>query len=438
MRPSKYFSEQFGFSFIEGLVASGLLVLAALALGYGVAATTRGREKALVVSDSMAVDSMVVSALQNANSFVAYVDMLKLGDIDQFKANFRLDTPGWGAGFVRVGSTKFRRDHSLCTGCSDWVYNVVLDVEMLSAPPNVRYGFAYAVIANSQMAAMAGLGSQPDATGLHFPLADYKLIIPESLLSETLRCASDEIAAYGLDLQTADLKCWKGPQFPNDACPSGTIPVGLQVNVDRITFKCQPLFHLSCGNMYAMNGMVPTVLAQVSATPSLAGSCVFVAQQSVPARSNASTASVAEGVIGVTQIGSEFYGTFCPLGYRAIIEECTALLGPTPTSPTRCPTGYPNACPTPAMDPTVPNGAWYGAAATYDGALVRPVIPVAADRVVSGDASLITNPTDPNINKAFCRLNNPVQASGAGWSGSVRMRIRCDSAYAEFVPPTLL
>ena len=439
MQHAKYLFNAKGFSLVEGMIAASLVVASAVALGNAIMATYQSREKALIVSDAMELDSIVVNSLQNVNSFITYVPMLKLGNLEQFKIDFRLSSPTWGGGQLQIGNTKFRKDKSVCTNCSEqeWAYRLVLDVAMLSPPPNVAYGFAYHIEANGQTSTMGSLGF-PTTDGVHFALSSYKMMIPETLFSQSLRCAADGIIASGVDLTTGQMHCWKQPNIPGDHCAAGSIPIGLQIVADRIAFKCLPMRSLGCDDLYVVNRLSPSTLGLLTATPTLAGSCVFIAQDSVPAKSNPATANIGQGVTGTTLIGGELYGTFCPQGYRAVIEECTAILGATATTPSRCPTGYPNSCPTSVQDPAVPDGAWYGAAATYDGPLVSPVIPAPQDRIVKGDGSTIYDPLSPNLNKAFCRLNNPVQAGGAGWSGNVRMRVRCDLVVAKYSEPKFL
>lgn len=437
-----------GQGIVETLMGGAIIGVTAVGLGVAINSMAKSRAKTQAVSNAVALESTVVGTLQDPTIYANYKTELKNGQIDQFRSNFRMPTPGWGGGSIGIGNTAFTQSGNTCTGFptnKDCVINLNLQVTSTGGTPPT-YAFAYQIQTNGNNVNMVPLGSAAtdsngDGYGDTFAADAYRMIVPSSIFNEDIGCEAGGIAASGFDFDSGKLLCLS--LNPTSlTCPAGQYPVGLELDPDNqkvIRFKCQALHQIGCDNgsspndrYYGLNKFDPAALA--SGSPLTGSECVFVARTTEPALTgpvgsavagsrplagtNGSGASYRYGIKGP---GGEAYGTFCPVGYNARITLCQAVLDNTPGMPPRCPTGFPRNC-TGETNPDWQAGVWYGPAATYDGPLVAPVNVGQAIGEVSG-------------NKARCYLNNSGQPPNAGWTGYVNMAVVCE-ADTNVYPPT--
>lgn len=399
-----------GFSLIDILMASLIISVAAAGLGVAVNSSVSTRQKLDVVNNMVAVESLLIEQLQNPDVFKepTYIAALTKRDLTTFRSQFVLSMPEWGNAQFRLtgptAATRYRRNGSVCSaGCTDWIFQLSFDIRETSSSPNPpAYAFAYNLSANPEVASMPSMGMpQP------FTTASYQIVLPaKSFLGDDTCDASTDVGMTGFNFQTGQAICLHKPTL---SCPLGSFASGLKTFPETGTepplgleYSCQRIQKVECPLGYALTLLKPAELdiRNHAAPVTDKAACVFMAVD----QENSPT--------GVIRAESGISGTFCHNGYDALIVSCRGYVARTDKTPDPCPVGAPvGAC------PLIEDGAWYGAPATYEGSPVPPYIPPAHLRAIASRPG--------GRNTASCVLNNPPQASGAGWTGYVELEVRC-------------
>jgi len=417
---------QRGIGIVEGLVGSVIVGITAVGLGVSINMMAKARIKTQSVSGAVALESVIINALQDPETYRPFQAILKAGDINRVRSELFLPAPSWGNGQLRpsLSGQFFSMDGSTCSGGFSnkaCVLSLKFDVRMDTPAPNPSYSFAYSIETNNEVVVMAPIGVPPSP---NFRSEDYKLAMPSSVVNDELIACEETnaIAANGFDFDTGRLHCLEAPRLgaspSGDDCPVGSFPVALTLSGNRVVFQCQALRSVSCNDaFYALNNFMPSSLDPRNPslpTQTANSRCDFTGQTTVTARTGPSysrlpltgTSGMVRSAYGVTN------GIFCPTGYRARIVSCTANVAVTANTPAnQCPTGYPLAC------PPAPAGTWYGATGGYADPLVSPINVGQTLSSVSGQ-------------RATCVLRNggqPGMANNqAGWSGFINMSVACD------------
>jgi hypothetical protein len=312
-----------GFTIIEILVASSLILMSGVFLASSYEAYGDASEKVNLVIQAGNLESAVVQSFSDAANFSGQEATLRAGNLpNPLNMGIRIgantvNIPLTGNGII--ASQFFQKDLTTCAGFSDvCIYRLELAVlivqRVFGSPPSSldEFAFAYRITINPNLdvARIGNLGVTHN--NINFSNADYIHYLPRDLYRLNLgSCtASGQIAMHGFDRDTGEAVCLNEP-VASDSCGDGQIAKSLQFepNGNRLRLNCVDLNQtFTCPPHYSFVRLVPAQLDNGSPGNNW---CIHTA---------AST-----GTHPNTYSGVQISGQICPAGY-SVSNSCTSLV----------------------------------------------------------------------------------------------------------------
>lgn len=295
-----------GFGIVEALAAGAIVSISALGLGVSLNKMAQTKSKIHSVTNAMALESSLQTALQEKNSYQAMAADLAKGNANLSSMTLAFNVPvddHFKSVQVNVGQeVYFDREGGTCTACMNdksWAYKLKVDGKIVSTSGVPIYAMAYKVDFNSDMTTMAGLGSTGSGS---FTDADFKWVIPPSAYMQTTSSScytsidptdpdtTPKLLVTGINKDTGELQC---ARFPDTQCAADEVAKSWVVNQSNghIKLNCQKVPQSAGCPVLAPGGYDYAVqsIDKVSTSTGLGinmdsphGLCVFTAEYAHP------------------------------------------------------------------------------------------------------------------------------------------------------------
>jgi type II secretory pathway pseudopilin PulG len=404
-------TNQKGVSLPEALMGALILSIALGGLGVSIQQYSQAKEKTELVSQTISVESRLLSALSNADNYTPEIReaLTQAGSGNLPSFNVRLPAESGEIMIPSNGTFFLSRNGEACTGFSDENCWFRIDVTFGRGPNGL--GYSYNITPNDSIKTKLPEDSQ-SLLAINGTDA-YQAKIPADFVrsSTTATCATDATIT-GMDRDTGAVQCLTLPT-PSDNCPDGSFARGLRVDGSRLVLDCRPVTQeLSCPTNYSLRAFSTVQLAQGFKS----GTCLWVAQDSENRGSFA---------------GGSIVGEVCPPHYH-VTNQCSlqVLTSQSGYCQKTCYTsgspGNPSA--TPPVPPTPPT--------PYDCSYALPAVA----------GSLIDNTATGNGQREVnCSVTTPTQLADPGdcddftpavWEAQATFTANCqiDSTVVKEVP----
>jgi hypothetical protein len=396
----KTFKSQKGFSIAEGLVASGIVAVAAMGLGVSMGQMGKTRLKVKAVSSALSIESALQAKLQDASTYSAIADDLSAGSTSTLLSlNIPLEVPIENTvktPVIVIGQDiYFDRDVNTCTTCvtnNDWLLRLRVDAQKKTGTAFPIYAMAYRIDFNNDSTTLTTIGTQ-NISG--FVSADYKWAIPPEAYvnSSLIPCdpANKEVFITGMNKVTGQAYCIQLAE--TTSCGTDQVADGWRIVAGKLQIHCKPLNVATISaSPYSVQNFNPS-----TGDTAITGTAVALTESPWPLQT-------ASG-FPVPYTGRSVVGPVCPPNYN-FVGTCTTV------GTTSWP-GYTNVgCP----------------AGQTGGPVWSPVSP-------TGVGAVTNSSSGANVS---CALANPVQPTGsgydAGWDANIQVSGTCVINIPETVP----
>jgi hypothetical protein len=391
-------SNQKGVSLSEALIGALILSIGLGGLGVTIQQYSQAKEKTELVSQTISVESRLLSALSNAENYSpeirAALSQSGSGSPTGGPANLppftvRLPTETGEISIPSNGTFFLSRTGEQCSGFTDENCWFRIDVAFGRGPNGL--GYSYNITPNDSIKTKLPQDSQSLLSINGTDVFQAKIPADFVRSSTAATCATDATIT-GMDRDTGAVQCLTLPTA-SDNCPDGSFARGLRVDGSRLVLDCRPgTQELACPANYSLRAFSTVQLAQGVKN----GTCLWVAQDS-ESRGNLAGGSIA--------------GEVCPANYH-VTNRCalqvvatqngycqktcwTAGSPGSPASPGN-PLAVPPIPPVPAVPavPPAPYDCSYALPAVA-GSLVDNTVTGNGNRVVNCSVTTPVQPTDP-------------------------------------------
>lgn len=406
---------QKGATFLEGIIAAGIITFGGLALGTSFYKVVQTRTKTQTVATAVAFESAILRALNDTNTFTeAQRQQMSRGEMPSLSLtlpdfpNATLPVDGQAYCFnrqgTRVSATSF--DDSSC--------NFMAQVAIMLEPASNSFRVAYRIDVNPNLVQVGRMGEMSGTNG--FDASDYSHAISiQNYASDVLsQCGPGELGVKAFNRDTGQVVCFNRPQLN---CPDGTLPKSLYYTTSTggagsVELECESSQSIGCPSNYSLRGFVP---ASFDRRNPKSGTCVYTAKT--------------QDVWPVTfrsARGFSLIGLVCPQNYVFTTSGSTCSINPatvTSTNGTCEEDSWALSCGAWEVDPGDSTRERRWCDYKVDGTRSVAASP--------GTASFVPR---PNPREAFCQLQIPRQTCGSTWNAGVQMRINCRLTLPESMP----
>jgi Tfp pilus assembly protein PilV len=293
-----------GFTITEVLVAAVIIAVSGLGLASAMQHLNFSRKKTQMISQTVALESSLISAIQDPNSYSSNAALLTamssgqnitdaLQPTLQVSVYSNTQSTEISTPIVAGGAPiYYDKNNDVTTAAGDWMSSVTLS--KLAKVQNL-YAYNYQIKGNPAVASIPILGAStvtaPTSNAGSIPIPKESLQFASS--AQTTSCtAANDLAMLGLG-QDGNPICIRRAE---GKCPSTSISKGFSLVLRgqsplaySYEFQCQPLRHLSCptqvvdggvdltmNNPYALQSFVPNSLDESQGSAGV-GTCVFLA-----------------------------------------------------------------------------------------------------------------------------------------------------------------
>lgn len=384
---------QDGFSILETLIAGVIVAATALGLGMAISFLQKSRQKTEIVSQSIAVEAAIFTALQDPTNYKNAVAGSPNQTASTDLSNGNLPSTAFTISVMlepaipanpplvpvdipakvfpitiypnQPSTVQLDKNMNLCAGCPDWT--VQASVSPVHKNPAGIFEYAYQIQGNPKLVNMASTGA---ANINSLAESDYTIIIPDASYdsSAATTCDPGSLAMSGID--KAKAYCLYPPQ---QKCPPKTIAKGYQLvpysakpGSYSVELNCSPIRFMTCPsqvmisnvasgvmgtNAYALQNFLPNNLDPNNVNPGTSGAapsgtCIFLGKST----------SDPQPVSPVTMPGGMGWDTgACPPHYHInqTTAGCTMLPDPYPGDLV-CPDGATQTTPLPTKQISFP------------------------------------------------------------------------------------
>jgi type II secretory pathway pseudopilin PulG len=281
-----------GFTIVQVLVSLAVLGIALKGLSSFMSYMDRSTRRAQVISTMMALEGMILGALEDPGSYPAtYPSGSDQNARDQyFYSNFQLvyhDAPQPVILGRADGQTQsaFSVKGDPCA-ISQWGRGSCLVRVSFSVTPNPATTPPPRVFAaNYTIEVAPGFLRTGDAVA---PIRVSEHPIDASLyrgaLGNPTRCdPNTTLGVRGVDMATGEVLCWARPAA-TPACPANSFATGFHISGGTLTADCTPFRSVSCPSGYSLYTLSPVVLDSRQSPFAGDATCVYQGQGVVPKR----------------------------------------------------------------------------------------------------------------------------------------------------------
>ncbi len=384
----------------EGLVASGIVAIAAMGLGASLGQMGKTRLKVKAVNYALSLESALQAKLQDKNTFTVVADDLAAGQTSTLMTltiplEIPIDNTVKTPSIVIGQDVYFDRDVNVCTGCvssNDWLFKLRVEAEKKAGTAFPVYAMAYRIDFNSDSAALATIGTL-SLSG--FVSADYKWAVPPEayINSSLIPCdpANKEVFITGMNRVTGQAYCIQLNETAT--CGANEVADGWRIVGGNLQLHCKTLNTAAVSaSPYSVQNFDPS-----TGDTAITGTAVVVTESPWPLQTASGFA--------LPYTGRSVVGPICPPNYKFVGTCTTVGISSWP--------GYVNVgCP----------------AGQTGGPVWSPVAPTGVGAVTNSSS----------VGNVSCALTNPVQPTGsgynAGWDANIQVSGTCTLNIPETVP----